>query len=306
MTGTDQRPQQECCGASRGPDPHALAVAQAVQNAVYPDIVILFGSRAAGDHGEWSDIDLAVVGESGEAIAYNAARDYMSENPPRHDAQIFFFTEAEFAQLRLARQHVAGQADGHGIKMSDEKLNFRNDYEYDYPVHWPGTKEKLEATERNWVSFNESVDRNDWDQESTGLKAQQAVENGIKAMLSANNCGERITHSLGDTWNEYLRSYHDPRDTSLKESVEELLRYTTAENPDTPRQTINWLELYAVKYKYRGAPVRMAMWEWEELRVRVNEAVSGMIAKAHEISGTNDDDLFPEGKPWERRSEDQQ
>ena len=299
MVARDQKTKRKSSKPGQNPDPHALAVAQAVQNAVYPDSVILFGSRAAGDYDEWSDIDLTVVGESGEAKAYNAATKYMSKNPPTHDPQIFFFTEAEFAQLRLARQHVAGQADGHGIKMSEERLNYPSDYDNEYPVHWPGTREKLEATQRNWISFNQGVDRDDWDQESTGLKAQQAVENGIKAMLSANNCGERITHSLWGTWNEYLRDHHDPEDADLKESVEELLRYTTAENPDEPGDAVNWLELYAVKYKYRGAPVRMARWEWEELRVRVNAALPLMIAKAHENSGTTDDDLFPGGKPWE-------
>ena len=287
------------------PDPLALAVAQAVQNAVYPDSVILFGSRAAGDHHEHSDIDLAVIGDSpdseSESKAYAAASKYMSDHPSARDAQIFFFTETEFARLRLARQHVAGQADGHGIKMSSEKLNFPNEQPSNYPVHWPATKEKLEAAERNRVSFNESVDRDDWDQESTGLKAQQAVENAIKALLSAHNCGERITHNFRGIWNEYLRSCHDQQDTDLKESVEELLRYTTAHAPES---AVNWLELYAVRYKYRGSPVRMARWEWEQLRVGVNDAVSRMTAQAHQVSGTDESGLFLEGKPWERGTVD--
>ena len=38
-------------------DRHNLDIARAVQETVQPDVVILFGSRAAGDHREDSDVD---------------------------------------------------------------------------------------------------------------------------------------------------------------------------------------------------------------------------------------------------------
>ena len=69
------------------PDPHALKVAQAVQASVEPDIVILCGSRAVGDHREDSDIDILVVTErehhiSARLALQKAAETYMRENPP--------------------------------------------------------------------------------------------------------------------------------------------------------------------------------------------------------------------------------
>ena len=47
------------------PDPKACAVARAVGDEVHPDRVILFGSRARGDFGPDSDVDLLVITDSG-------------------------------------------------------------------------------------------------------------------------------------------------------------------------------------------------------------------------------------------------
>ena len=43
------------------PDAVGLGAAQAAQKAVAPDTVILFGSRARGDHRPDSDVDLLVI-----------------------------------------------------------------------------------------------------------------------------------------------------------------------------------------------------------------------------------------------------
>lgn len=45
----------------KAPDAIGLAAAQAAQTAVAPDTVILFGSRARGDHRPDSDVDLLVI-----------------------------------------------------------------------------------------------------------------------------------------------------------------------------------------------------------------------------------------------------
>ena len=43
------------------PDPHALALARHIQELRPNDTVFLCGFRAAGDHREYSDIDLFVA-----------------------------------------------------------------------------------------------------------------------------------------------------------------------------------------------------------------------------------------------------
>ena len=64
-----------------------MAVAKAVQDAIAPDTVILFGSRARGDHRSDSDVDLMVMANgnalSAMAIARNADKAYFEAPPPR-------------------------------------------------------------------------------------------------------------------------------------------------------------------------------------------------------------------------------
>ena len=43
------------------PDPRAVEAAQAVLKPARPEAVVLFGSRARGDHGESPDMDLLII-----------------------------------------------------------------------------------------------------------------------------------------------------------------------------------------------------------------------------------------------------
>ena len=98
----------------RPPDPKACAVALAVGEAVRPDRVILFGSRARGDFTPDSDIDLLIIG-SGPASqqmyqrSNAAARRKVAElygDSIRVD--LVRLSEGAFHEGRRARNHVAG------------------------------------------------------------------------------------------------------------------------------------------------------------------------------------------------------
>ena len=272
-----------------------------MQEEVAPDTVILFGSRARGDHHPESDLDLLLVGnDSPPGEAERVARHYMRKNPPELEVEIVRLSQEEFARTHRAKQHVAGQAMHYGVVMSDESLNYRAEYDNRYPEHWEATKQRLENTFKNAVEFNERVDENRWNQELTGFAAQQAVENGLRGILSARNCPETFRHDLNAIWDHYERDHHDPKDTRLQAAVEELLRHTTVEDPAEPERAVKWLTSYAARYRYNDAPRRMALWEQKQLQVRVNNAVTELTDAAHRISGTTNADLFLDGKPWER------
>ena len=73
------------------PDPHAIKIAQAIQKAVAPSMVILHGSRARGDHRPDSDLDLLIVSvpeADQNASAGQAAEAYMRSNPPPLDLDV--------------------------------------------------------------------------------------------------------------------------------------------------------------------------------------------------------------------------
>ena len=55
-------------------DPVALEIARAAQKAAEPAVVILFGSRARGDHRPNSDVDLLVVANDEQSRARARSR----------------------------------------------------------------------------------------------------------------------------------------------------------------------------------------------------------------------------------------
>ena len=105
------------------PDQHALNVARAVQEAVAPATVVLFGSRARNRHRENSDVDLLIIADGenpvgAEIRARNTAHAYLKANPPRLAVDVFSTTRGEFARCRRANQHIAGQAARYGVVMN--------------------------------------------------------------------------------------------------------------------------------------------------------------------------------------------
>ena len=102
--------KREKDNGSGEPDPHALGIAAAVQEAVAPDTVILFGSRAVGAYREDSDLDILVVTESEHhasagAVAEHAAESHMGQNPPELELGIISMNRQTFDRCRRGNQH---------------------------------------------------------------------------------------------------------------------------------------------------------------------------------------------------------
>ena len=174
---------------SNPPDPHALNVARAVQNAVASATVVLFGSRAENRHTEHSDIDLLIIADNGnpqgaEINARKVASAYMKSNPPRLSVDVVSMTRKEFDRCRVANQHIAGQAARYGIVMNGDNLDCSSRQEDIYPAHWVETKQRLENVDEYIYEFNRMVDENHRGQKLLGFCAQQAVENALKGWLS--------------------------------------------------------------------------------------------------------------------------
>ena len=216
----------------RNPDPHALNIARAVQTSVQPDLVILFGSRAAGDHREDSDIDILLVtcGEnhtSSQLTAKKAAESYMRKHPPELELGIISMDRKTFDRRRLANQHVAGQAVIHGVIKSGEKLDHRYEYDNEYPEHWPETRQRVQNAEEWKHELDTMADTDHWNKKLIGLSAEQAVENALKGWLSTHNDTGRYGHDLDAAWNrikdiENWEDWSNPHMEQIWESVQEL------------------------------------------------------------------------------------
>lgn len=142
------------------PCPTALAAAQAAQEAVVPDTVILFGSRARGDYRPNSDIDLLVIHQHHEALnavhrAKAAARARIgADQPDPPIVRITAISRENFRYACRAENHVAGQALRDGVAMSTENLKNNSDQEDGYPRSWPDVKERIIIARRDLGYFN--------------------------------------------------------------------------------------------------------------------------------------------------------
>ena len=69
--------------------------------------------------------------------------------------------------------------------------------------------------------------------------------------------------------------------------------YTTYENTDPEKlgEITDWLVLYAGKYKYAPASYRLNEYEQEEFKEQIQTATDIFINRAHELTGTSEEDL---------------
>lgn len=289
-------------GRARAPDRTALEVAKAVQSELPADTVILFGSRARGDHRPNSDVDLMIISDSGRGagsgLAARVAREYFQDHPPRLRVDVVTMDVKTFNYCRRAKNHVAAQAIRDGVVMSDENLDLSGGYEDGYPDSWPDVKERLQAAYRHLGGFGREIDHRDGIQEIFGFHAQQAVENAIKAWLSAAGLEYRAVHDLREVADQILR---DPTEsgTLAAAQLRLLIDYTSYPNAGRAGSPDNWLTLYAVVYRYSGTGFRMDDIDRDRFRAEINLAVGTFINRAYELTGTSESDVT-QGQPDDR------
>ena len=276
------------------PDATGLALAGFVQEMVYPDTVILFGSRARGDHRPDSDADLLIVcqTENGTARprAQSAIRSYFRKHSPRLRVDVVVITRERFNYCLRAQNHVAAQALRDGVIMSGERLNYSSNSDDGYPDSWPDVKERLKATYRQLNTFNRMMEDGNFAQEDYGFHAQRAVENSMKAWMSAAEIRYGRIHDLEELA-EALLEHPVEKNTLAGTQLQLLMDYTRFGEPDEEAGSHNWLTLYAVAYSYGGTGFRMNGLEQNRFRAEINLAVNTYINRAYELTGTSETDL---------------
>ena len=292
------------------PDAIGLAAAQAAQDAAAPATVILFGSRARGDWREHSDIDLLLIvperdGRLTESRAYSAAKKYCQRQGVQVDVGVNVLTVAEFERCRRAKQHIAGQADAYGVVMSGAELEpqdgYEDGYEDGYPDHWPETVKRIRNAESWMQDYSERVELDHWNQRLMGLSAQQAVENGLKGVLSAHNVAGSFTHDLLQCWAGVLRLESDnPPAAELVQAGLTLFAHVDFPQPEHPELPQDWLTMYAVIYRYGDMPDYVVRAQRLELYELVSSFVTALVKHIYWLSGTSERDVYPDGqRPWE-------
>ena len=286
------------------PDPHAVAIATAMQ-AETDGLVILFGSKAKGGYEPASDMDVLLIGHT-RGSPTGAAHNYMEKNPPKLHIEVMEMSPDRFRRERLANQSLVSKACRHGVWMGAERAertDYRNFYQDDYPEHWPATRVHLANGWENMHHLEELVAQKSWNDKMVGFTAQQTVENGLKSLLSLHQDTAEFRHDLKGIWNHYLNRHQDPSHEGhreIREVVDELMEHTSYENPQRPGEKESWLTLYAALYRYGQETLRMPEWERQQLLTRVRDTFTTVMEHVSRESDTDEEDIFPGGKPWDR------
>ncbi len=265
-------------------DPKAVAVARAVYDAVPLDTVILFGSRARGDYRPDSDIDLMLIYD-----APLSRDDYYKAGDAAYDAieetfgtrrivgvDLLLMPKSKYNQCRGGINHVAAQAARDGVDMNGEKPEYEPDPEL---FDWGDINQRVINTDRELITLEGLIEGN-LPQESIGFHAQQALENILKAWISAVGLEYINTHDLEELLG-IIRSVPD-----------ELTTPAGAE--------LRWLTEYAVKYRYAGAVIEMD--DPQMLFRMIDDAVATIYERIKQLTGV---DELPKYTPPGQRQPDE-
>jgi HEPN domain-containing protein/predicted nucleotidyltransferase len=177
-------------------DPFLIAATRTIVDRFAPERIVLFGSRARGDHQPESDYDLIVVLETPleRGDRDGLIRDALPDD--KHGVDVIVYTPAEFEISRhdVGALAFAGETEG-------RILYDRN------PARWPRhVREKPRGTPpslADWVTRAESdfaimTDNFAGSRQLDGVTfhAHQAAEKFLKAALIANHVAPPRTHSL--------------------------------------------------------------------------------------------------------------
>ncbi|MCY3542569.1 MAG: HEPN domain-containing protein [Chloroflexi bacterium] len=264
-------------------DPKAVAVARAVYDAVALDSVILFGSRARGDYRPDSDIDLMLIHDAPLSRddyykAGDAAYDAIEETFGKRGVvgvDLLLISKSKYNQCRGGINHVAAQAARDGVDMNGEKPEYEPDSE---SFDWGDINQRVINTDRELITLEGLIESN-LPQEAIGFHAQQAIENILKAWISAVGLEYINTHDL-----EELLGI-------IKSVPDELVTPAGVE--------LRWLTEYAVKYRYQGAA--LVMDDPQMLFRMIDDAVAAIYERIKALTGV---DELPRYTPPEQQRGD--
>ncbi|MYC07818.1 MAG: HEPN domain-containing protein [Chloroflexi bacterium] len=264
-------------------DPKAVAVARAVYDAVALDSVILFGSRARGDYRPDSDIDLMLIHDAPLSRddyykAGDAAYDAIEETFGKRGVvgvDLLLMSKSKYNQCRGGINHVAAQAARDGVDMNGEKPEYEPDPE---SFDWGDINQRVINTDRELITLEGLIESN-LPQEAIGFHAQQAIENILKAWISAVGLEYINTHDL-----EELLGI-------IKNVPDELVTPAGVE--------LRWLTEYAVKYRYQSAA--LVMDDPQMLFRLIDDAVAAIYERIKALTGV---DELPRYTPPEQQRGD--
>ena len=241
-------------------DDRARQVALAVQRSTGIETVLLFGSRARGDYGPDSDIDLLVVHPEDPGV-FNACR----REARRASARLYgediptdlvVMSPAEFATMQFGLNHVAAKAARDGV--TPMGFNYQPPAGGGAPPSSLHRRESMERALHSRLQFTQmqilqrglrTFQPGERDIEDPveldvmfGRAAQGALEHGLKAVLAAHGVEYQRIHDLVILEGDVART--DPDYRGLASPLAELSLFAGGDIYGTPQLTLPLPDLF--------------------------------------------------------------
>lgn len=173
-------------------DIKAAQVAGAVHDALNPVQTILFGSRARGTHRPDSDIDLFIITAAETEPDYREYAKGIAERarqallPEADKTDVICYTLERFLNDRALINNLANRVARDGVPiMPPEEIGYSSDYGEE-TVDWSNVRTRVRDAIGNSDTLQNALDVDRANEKVLGHIAQQALEHGYKALLSAN------------------------------------------------------------------------------------------------------------------------
>ena len=178
-------------------------IAEAIGAALDARCVILFGSRARGDHRVDSDIDLAIVAAEAELAAQQrsdlrerarAAGLAIADEPVNH-IDVIVWTDAEYRAKKRSINHVAGRAWREGLILYGAHETLPGE---EIVSELDNARELMRMCQGQLQGINNMHDETLFAEEIFGFNAQRGAELAFKAWITLRGQRYERTHDVAD------------------------------------------------------------------------------------------------------------
>lgn len=178
------------------------AMGVAVGEALEARCVLLFGSRARGDHKVYSDVDLAVIIEAANSPLGSQERIRLQQQGAAaaqairgnlfHHVDVRVWTEPEYRDRKRSINHVAGRSWREGKLLFGFHETLPGE---DVVAELPHARELI-GMARGQLNTMNFLSGNDAREEDFGFHAQRAAELALKAWIAFAGHQYQLTHFL--------------------------------------------------------------------------------------------------------------
>ena len=224
-------PSITVANVNRGHDTRAISVAQAVHDLINAECVILFGSRSRRGWTDRSDIDIMVITQEPPtqtdesritAAAENILGRTYSESPA---IDLVLLSTKQYRRRSKSINNVAAIASREGIKLTRNPEDYIG-HEFDDAAEREDRIRRIADANMHYRNLNLMLDASVQDR-GVVFQAHQALENGMKALISALGNQYPHRHDLTELA-DAIRQSDSERDWHFHSDLQQLNGYAGA------------------------------------------------------------------------------